>query len=364
MLNKGPFTPDWICPPGVTIATILKEKGLSADDLARRIKRPLHDVELLLDGGAALSDDLAHHLAEALGSSAGFWSRREVRYRQGLDRLYQEASQAARQNWLDEIPVKDMMRMGWIKSMDDPTALAAAVLRFFGVPDLDSWRNAYQEALHPAFFRTSPTFESHPGAIAAWLRQGEYEAGAIYCEKWNPDAFRKQLQVIRGLTREKDPEVFLPELKHLCAQCGVAVVAPLRAPKGCRASGASWFLSPGRPLLMLSFRYLRDDHLWFTFFHEAAHLLIHGDRTLFLEGEGRETSKEEEEANAFAANTLIPPEHHAEMLRLRMHTRSVVRFARKIGIAPGIVVGQLQYGKIIRYDQLNDLKRPYVWSED
>src|SRR5262249_51187056 len=161
---------------------------------------------------------------------------------------------------------------------------------------------------HPAAFRTSATFDSQPGAIAAWLRQGEYEAGKIHCDRWDPDAFRQQLQVIRGLTREREPEVFLPELKRLCACCGVAVVAPLRAPKGCRASGASWFRSPGRPLLMLSFRYLTDDHLWFTFFHEAAHLLLHGDRSLFLEGEDRETSKEEEEANTFAANTLIPTE--------------------------------------------------------
>jgi plasmid maintenance system antidote protein VapI len=348
----------------VTIATILKEKGLGADDLARGIKGTIRDVELLLEGTAILSDDLAHRLAEALGSSAGFWSRREIRYREGLDRLHQEAAQAARHNWLDEVPVKEMVRLGWIKPMTDPTALAASVLRFFGVPDLASWRKAYEQALHPAAFLTSPTFDSQPGAIAAWLRQGEYEADKIYCDRWDSDAFRQQLQVIRGLTCERDPDVFLPELKRLCAHCGVAVVAPLRAPKGCRASGASWFRSPGRPLLMLSFRYLTDDHLWFTFFHEAAHLLLHADRSLFLEGEDRETSKEEEEANAFAANALIPPERQAEMLQLKMQRRPVVRFAHDVGIAPGIVVGQLQHRKVIGYGQLNGLKRRYEWSED
>src|SRR5207248_634028 len=146
----------------------------------------------------------------------------------------------------------------------DPAALAVAVLRFFGVPSLDSWHSVYHEALHPVAFRTSSTFESQPGAIAAWLRQGEHEAASIRCERWDPDKFKEQLQVIRGLTRERNPQVFLPELRRLCAECGVAVVV-LRAPKKCRASGASRFLSPGRPLLMLSFRYLSDDHLWFTF---------------------------------------------------------------------------------------------------
>jgi Zn-dependent peptidase ImmA (M78 family) len=138
----------------------------------------------------------------------------------------------------------------------------------------------------------------------------------------------------------------------------------LRAPKKCRASGASRFLSPGRPLLMLSFRYLSDDHLWFTFFHEAGHLLLHADRCLFLEGDDRLTTAEEEEANAFAANTLIPPEHQPEMLRLRAEGIPVVRFAKKVGIAPGIVVGQLQHLKRIGNHQLNNLKRRYQWVED
>jgi plasmid maintenance system antidote protein VapI len=363
MTTERLFTPDWICPPGVTVATILKEKGLGTDDLAQRINWTAADIELLLNGTAVISENTARSLAETLGSTPDFWLRRETRYRKGLARLHQEAAEAARENWLDDVPVKEMVRFGWIQPMDDRTALAASVLRFFGVPDVATWRRSYQQAIHPAAFRASTKLDSKPGAIAAWLRQGEYEAGKIHCERWDPDAFRRQLQVIRRLTCERDPEVFVPELKRLCADCGVAVVAPLRAPKGCRASGASWFLAPGRPMLMLSFRYLTDDQLWFTFFHEAAHLLLHGNRSLFLEGEGREISKDEEEANLFAANILVPPERQAEMLNLTLHRRPVVRFAHDLGIAPGIIVGQLQKYRD-DYSFLNSLKRRYEWSED
>jgi plasmid maintenance system antidote protein VapI len=363
MTEERPFSPDWVSPPGDTIATILKERGLTAEGLAGEIRSSPGDVERLLDGQVSLTDELAQRLADILGASAGFWSRREVRYRQDLGRLLEEAARAARSNWLDEIPVKDMIGWGWLRPSADPAALAASVLRFFGVPSLDAWRSSYREALHPVAFRTSPTYESQPGAIAAWLRRGEFEAASIRCDRWDPDKFRERLLLIRGLTREKDPQVFLPELTRLCAQCGVAVVV-LRTPKKCRASGASRFLSPGRPLLMLSFRYLSDDHLWFTFFHEAAHILLHGGKHLFLEGEGREPTAEEEEANEFAANTLIPPQFHAQMVGLRMHARPVIRFARDIGIAPGIVVGQLQHRRVIGFQQLNDLKRRYQWSQD
>src|SRR4029077_16981261 len=135
-------------------------------------------------------------------------------------------------------------------------------------------------------FKTSPTFESDPGAVAAWLRQGEIEASEISCEKWDRDRFRHELSAIRKLTREKNPCVFLPELIQRCSACGVAVVV-LRAPTKCRASGASRFLSTGTALMMLSFRYLSDDHFWFAFFHEAGHLLLHSDNSIFLEGEGK-----------------------------------------------------------------------------
>src|SRR5207244_4593556 len=142
-----------------------------------------------------------------------------------------------------DVPVEDMLGLGGLKSLAAPVALAADVLRFFGVPSVASWRSVYHDALRPVAFRTSSTFESQPGAIAAWLRQGEHEAASIRCERWDPDKFKEQLQVIRGLTRERDPQVFLPELRRLFAECGVAVVA-LRAPKKCRARGASRFPSP------------------------------------------------------------------------------------------------------------------------
>jgi Zn-dependent peptidase ImmA (M78 family) len=117
-------------------------------------------------------------------------------------------------------------------------------------------------------------------------------------------------------------------------------------------------------MILLSFRYLSDDHFWFTFFHEAGHLVLHGDRCIFLEGDDTLTTEEEDAANAFAADTLIPPEYQAEMLRLPLNGRDVMRFARKVGVSPGIVVGQLQHYGRFRQNQLNNLKRRFTWGED
>jgi hypothetical protein len=256
-----------------------------------------------------------------------------------------------------------MAKWGWVEAVADRAAKVAACLRFFGVPTVKAWGDAYSEGLLSVAFKTSPTFESDPGAVAAWLRQGEIEASMIACDMWDPERFRQEMPAVRELTREKDPDVFIPELIRLCASCGVAIVV-LRAPTKCRASGVSRFLTPTRPLLMLSFRYLSDDHFWFAFFHEAGHVLLHSESRIFLEGEGMPSTAEEEEANKFAANNLIPLEFQDELMNLPANGVTVMRFAKRVGVSPGIVVGQLQHRGILRRNQLNNLKRRYAWTED
>lgn len=363
MVENPPFAPDWVSPPGETIATILRERGVTTDQFATSLQRTKREVEDLLGGRLEISPDVAGILAAVLGASVTFWLSRESRYRSDLSRLYSVAVEPSSLAWLAELPVKDMIRYGWIESGADQTSTLVSLLRYFGVGSIESWRREYSDVLTSLAFRTSPTFESLPGAVAAWLRQGELAAAAISCAAWNPDRLRGQLPALRELTREKDPEVFLPELVRLCAACGVAVVA-LRAPKSCKASGATKFITPTKPLLLLSFRYLSDDHFWFTFFHEIGHLLLHGDKYLFLEGDELLSSAEEDEANAFAAETLIPPEHLDELLQLRADGIKVMRFAKTVGVSPGIVVGQLQHRGVLRRNQLNNLKRRYRWVDE
>jgi Zn-dependent peptidase ImmA (M78 family) len=124
-------------------------------------------------------------------------------------------------------------------------------------------------------------------------------------------------------------------------------------------------LSPSKALLLLSFRYRSDDHFWFTFFHEAGHLLLHNDSDLFLEEELSTIpeSTKETEANAFAAEILVPATERHEMHRLQRDTRQIVGFARRIGVSPGVVVGQMQHAGVLRYEQMNHLKRRFAWDE-
>ena len=270
--------------------------------------------------------------------------------------------QQAEREWLARLPVRDMVRYGWILPTDNPRLQAAECLRFFDVESVPVWRHKYSRLRELAAFRTSPSFEVDAAATAAWLRQGQIEAGELRCAPWEAASFEEELVVIRRLTTVKDPDAFLPRLQSLCAKCGVACVV-LRAPLGCRASGAAYFMSPDKAVVQLSFRYLTDDQFWFSFFHEAGHLLIHGPDHFFLELAKAASTDEEREANSFAASILVPPEFQQRMMELGDHWAEIVRFAVQIGVAPGVVVGQLQYFGKLRRNQLNRLKRRFAWED-
>jgi Zn-dependent peptidase ImmA (M78 family) len=287
---------------------------------------------------------------------------REKHYREGLEASANLSADSDTQKWVESLPFKDMVRFGWVPSAQDLSEKVVASLRFFGVRDLSAWKQSYKSVLDSAVFRTSAAFRSKPGAVAAWLRRAEQESASIVCAPWDAKRLQQVLVEVRALTREPDPKVFLPHLKELLRPCGVAVVV-LRAPDGCRASGATRFITANKALMLLSFRHLSDDQFWFSVLHEAGHLVLHKDRVM-VDAPKMPSSKEEEEANVFAANVLVPPEFKAEMLRLPVNGREVMRFARRIGVSPGIVVGQMQYWHRLTHRQLNNLKRRYAWTDE
>lgn len=354
------FRPDWVSPPGETIGDILRERNVSIKDFARQIGHTTQQTSDLLTGRLAITIALARRLERVLGGSVQFWMSRDFEYREPKAKTGISPDE---KSWLRELPVADMVRFGWLSPASGPSGLLSECLAFFGVPNVGAWRRGYATLEQAFSFRTSPSFESRSAALAAWLRRGEIESESTQCAPWNAEGFASALKTIRSLTREGDPRQFLPKLQQLCAKNGVAV-AIIRAPNGCRASGATRFTTKDKAMLLLSFRHLSDDQFWFSFFHEAGHLMLHGHRQMFIEGEGISDSQAEIEANEFASCTLIPASRKDDLLRLRRSAFEIARFARAIGVSPGVVVGQLQhYGKVPP-NHFNRLKRRYSWGRD
>src|SRR5213075_3273217 len=145
-----------------------------------------------------------------------------------------------------------------------------------------------------------------------------------------------------------------------CALAGVAVVFTKEIPSAA-VSGATRWLTKDKALMQLSLKFKSDDQVWFTFFHEAGHILLHGKKQQFVEfGLSAETD-EEREANEFARDTLIPQSvaHRLPHLKTR---EQICEFARALQIAPGIVVGRLRHDELVFPGAFADLIRRLKWN--
>ena len=100
-------------------------------------------------------------------------------------------------------------------------------------------------------------------------------------------------------------------------------------------------------MLMVNDRRLNADTFWFTLFHEIGHI-INGDHGISFE---RETGKQEEAANKFAQDSLIPSDEYQRFVDFGcFDARSIKNFANRINRDPGIVLGRLQNDGKVNYD--------------
>jgi HTH-type transcriptional regulator / antitoxin HigA len=354
------FERDWRVSPGATVRAIMTSRDMLDGDVSAQLDLTLEQFSDLIDGRTEIDLDLADRLAGVLGPSSRFWLAREALYRRPPQKILPENLAGARSAFIARMPVAEMRKLGWIDAYDR-TNRQDIVLRFFE-DDYGDWRRNGRDLLEAVAFRTSRPEVADPAAVAAWLRQGVRRARSVSFSTWDPEGLAQALDEIRALTREKKPSVFIPRLADLCRQYGVAIVC-VRTPAGCRASGATHFAPWGGPIIQLSFRYRSDDHFWFTVFHEIGHLLLHSASPMFVEGADYIAGEEEVEADAFAQDALIQKDLQDEMLNLGRDYRKVMRFAKRAGVSPGIIVGQLQKYNRIRYGQLNFLKTRYRWQD-
>ncbi len=96
------FDPDWISPPGDTIADLLEERDWTQAELANRLGASRKYVNQLISGKVPLSESAAVKLERVLGSTVRFWLNREAGYRAALARKRSIESLREDTPWLDE----------------------------------------------------------------------------------------------------------------------------------------------------------------------------------------------------------------------------------------------------------------------
>src|SRR5258705_546079 len=151
-MANSEFRPDWASAPGDTIADILRERNLSEVEFAAGIGRPLEEAKNLLHGRANITIAIARRLEGMLGASVEFWMSRDFQYQQDIARI-----DKIEKKWLSELPLDDMVRLGWLPK-PRPSDEVASCLRFFDVPTVAAWKEAYADIKQMVAFRTSAAF--------------------------------------------------------------------------------------------------------------------------------------------------------------------------------------------------------------
>jgi plasmid maintenance system antidote protein VapI/Zn-dependent peptidase ImmA (M78 family) len=354
-------TANWFSKPGDSIRAIMQRRNISAHDLAVRFEDGLDAVRSLIDGSRQIDEPTASILSAVLGATAKFWLKRQENFDTAVDRAVVQVRESGHEDLLLRIPAPGLKARGKL-SLERRASEIRKRLVFYNVLDAESWTGRYGRLVGETDYRTSKAFASKEDATLLWLRRGELEADMIPTRAWNAGNLMDRIQQIRKLSMIRHPQLFLPRLKALCAEAGVALVV-VKAPDGCRASGAIRMVDPDKAMLLLSFRYKRDDQFWFTVFHEIGHLVLHKANTFVDDDAVPADTDRENEANDFAAECVIPPLRESEFERVMPKRDDIVRFSVSIGVAPGLTVGQMQHRGMLEPDKLNYLKRTWDWSQ-
>ena len=324
---------------------------MSQAELARHTGLSEKHISQIMKGDAPISVDTAIKLEIATDIPARLWSSMEHVYRSHLARLANEEKLSNQLNFLEKMPIKAMVRMDLLTKRAKPIDRLQEVFGFFGVADDNAWEKVWSPILQTASYRRKSGFD--PGALAVWLRLGEKEAIHQPSQPWNAAVFKESLFRIRNLTAEREPAVWYPKLVDECAQVGVVVVV-IPEVTGARVNGATRWLTTDKALLQLSLRNKTNDIFWFSFFHEARHILDERKRPILVQGlENREI---EQRADKFAQDFLIPPQHLPQLHNLQS-LEEVEKFSEELGIHPGIVVGRLQHDQVWPYTRGNGFKQ-------
>ncbi|MDE2753158.1 MAG: HigA family addiction module antitoxin [Gemmatimonadota bacterium] len=362
MTPSNQYRPDYAVPPGWLLEERLTAKGISHAEFARRCDRSAKLISEIISGKAPIEPKTALQFERVLGVDASIWLGIEADYRLRQTREAEEKVSQLAAAWSQTFPLAQLAQRGAIGKPSSKGEAVKELLSFFGVASIEAWDRRY--GMSHVAYRHSVSFQSNEFSLASWRRLAEIYAEMQPCQEYTQSAFRDALGPIRTLTREPVEEAVEGAQAH-CNSAGVALALVKPLPQA-RLSGAAWWISSRRPVIALSARHKTGDHLWFSFFHEAAHLLLHGKKDVFVDGANYDAEDIEAEANNWASAFLVPKSDWRGFVAKKAYSDADVReFAFEQGIAPGIVVGRLQFEERIAWSSgLNKLKQRFKWNDE
>lgn len=354
-MNTTRRIPAEVFPPGEFIRDELEARNWTQADLAAILNKPLPAVNEIIAGKKAITPETAQLLADAFDTAPEFWLNLETAYRLSLT-TPGDGDVSKRAQLYTVAPIKDLIRRGWIPRCRDAQESEANLLAFYRVESLADVEGRYRGIAA----RKSGSYGSTSPSEWAWYCRVLQMAESLQVGHYSAETMRREGLV--ALHRLTASEQEIRKVPRVLADFGIRFVVAERLPK-MRVDGVAFWVGKS-PAIAVTLRADRIDGFWFTLAHELAHIL-HRDHPALdtdLVGKDREPTDEKPEiernADQFASDFLIP---HGEIDRFILRVRplyskvGIIQFANRIGVHPGIVIGQLQHRREIGWSHSREM---------
>lgn len=347
--KQNEYLPNQISHPGITLKEKLNEMPMGPKEFAIRTGKPEKTISQILSLESGITPDMAIVFEDVLGIPAHFWINRQKLHDEAKARAKREATIESATDWAAQFPYAAIAKLGWVVSTRNPTEKTENLFQYFGIATQQGFEDYYFNQKLKVNFRISLAHTKMPFAFAAWLRQGELQAKKLDAPAYDARKFELMLHDIKKVMAAH-PTNFFDQLQKLGLEAGVKIVYTPCIP-GATVHGSTRWIGD-TPIIQLSARYKQNDIFWFTFFHEAGHIMLHGKKYISIENveyQDQEIEKEKE-ADEFAIKWTFSQEQEEEVKsRMNLTVGDIEMFAKKFGTHPAMIIGRFHHKKLLPY---------------
>ncbi|UCB52903.1 MAG: HigA family addiction module antidote protein [Candidatus Zixiibacteriota bacterium] len=344
--------------PGEYIREEAEARGWSPSDLADILGYERNVISDILTGRRSVSPEMAKALGDAFGTGAQVWLNLQAAYKLATSSR-KDTAVAKRAKLYEVAPVRVMLNRGWIEPSTNVDVLEAQVRQFLEIESIEDKIPFAYAARQSVDYRTKPN-----PSQTAWLMRARKLAQSWRVKgRYSGRSFNAVMRKLASLRAE--PE----EIRHVprvLSEHGIRFLVIEYLPKS-KIDGACFWLDEHSPVLALSLRWDRIDWFWHTLAHEMKHLRDRdGEKKPVLEirlvGEDAqgvdEKPRKEKGADKFAVEFLVDQARLNGFVARKdpiYSKKDVMAFSKLVGVHPGIVVGQLQFRRIIPYSHFRSM---------
>jgi HTH-type transcriptional regulator/antitoxin HigA len=333
--------PAEVFPPGEFLREELEAREWSQQELADILGRPPRLISEIIAGKRAITPETAKGLADAFGTSPDYWMNLESQYQ--LSKVKAPNNTIARKAHLySKFPVREMLRRGWVRGSENIEVLEKRFCEFFGIPDMN-----VEPQLSYNAKKTHVMAETTP-LQSAWLFRVKNMAGQQMVPAYSKAKLLAALEKLKTLILSPEE---VRQVPRILTEAGVRLVF-VEPMAGSKMDGACFWIDGDKPVIGMTLRFDRIDNFWFVLRHEIEHVLqedgrVDNEAVIDLDiGDSKEDLPLcEVRANAAGADFCVPVaefENFIARVQPYFSEEKVLRFAQRINVHPGLVVGQMQ----------------------